>query len=105
MVGAFFFLHYCFASITAHTATLLPLFLPIAASMTSHSPLTWALLLAYSLGLTGILTSYASGQSPIYYSSGFITRRDFWLLGSVLGVIFFVVYLAIVVPWLAFLGV
>ena len=67
--------------------------------------MAWALLLAYPLGLLGILTTYASGQAAVYYGSGFITRREFWVLGFVFGVFFFVVYIAIIVPWLAFLGI
>ena len=65
----------------------------------------WALLLSYSLGLCGALTAYAAGQNVIYYGSGFISRRDFWVLGAVLGVVFMTVYLAIIVPWLTFLGI
>jgi L-tartrate/succinate antiporter len=104
IVGVFFVLHYFFASITAHTATLLPVFLGVAVSITDISPTRWALLLGYSLGLTGILTFYASGQSVIYYASGYITRRAFWTLGLVMGALYLGVYLAIIVPWLAFLG-
>lgn len=62
-------------------------------------------MLAYSLGLMAILTSYASGQNPIYYGSGYIARRHFWLLGFLLGVAFFAVFMVIIVPWLAWLGV
>jgi L-tartrate/succinate antiporter len=105
VVGTFFFLHYFFASITAHTASLLPVFLGIAVAIPGLSPTRWALLLAYSLGLMGVLTNYAAGQSVIYYGSGFIARRDFWVLGFVLGAIYLVAYLVIINPWLAFLGV
>ena len=104
LVGTFFVLHYFFASITAHTATLLPVFLGVAATITAISPTRWALLLGYSLGLTGILTFYASGQSVVYYASGYMTRRDFWVLGGVMGAIFIGVYLLLIVPWLSFLG-
>jgi di/tricarboxylate transporter len=37
--------------------------------------------------MIGILTPYASGQNAVYYGSGFIKRRDFWVLGFVLGVV------------------
>src|SRR5688572_5691552 len=104
IVGTFFVLHYFFASITAHTATLLPVFLAVAITITAISPTRWSLLLGYSLGLTGVLTFYASGQSVIYYASGYISRRDFWVLGFVMGVMFLGVYLIIITPWLAFLG-
>ena len=105
LLGAFFFLHYFFASLTAHTATLLPVFLGIAIKIPIISPMAWALLLAYASGLQGILTPYASGQCAVYFGSGYITRRAFWAFGLILGVIFFAGYMAITVPWLAFLKV
>lgn len=105
LVGAFFFLHYFFASITAHTATLLPVFLGIAIKIPILSPVAWALLFAYTLGLIGILTPYASGQNAVYFGCGYISRRNFWVLGLILGVIFFAIYVAIIVPWLAFLKI
>ena len=105
LVGAFFFSHYLFASITAHTATLYAVFLAVAVQTNATSPKAWAMMLSFSLGLMAILTSYASGQNPIYYGSGYIARRHFWALGFVLGVGFFAVYIAIIIPWLAWLGV
>jgi L-tartrate/succinate antiporter len=105
LVGAFFFIHYFFASITAHTATLYAVFLAVAVQTGAASPKAWAMMLGYALGMMSILTSYASGQNPIYYGSGYITRRHFWLLGFVLGVSFFTVYMAMIVPWLAWLGI
>jgi L-tartrate/succinate antiporter len=105
VVATFFFLHYFFASITAHTATLFPLFLAVAIKIPVVSPVAWALLLAYPLGMIGVLTPYASGQNAVYYGSGYIKPRDFWVLGLVLGVIYMVVYLSIIVKWLGYLGV
>jgi L-tartrate/succinate antiporter len=105
LVGAFFFLHYFFASLTAHAAALFPVFLGIAIKIPGVSPVGWALLLGYSIGLMGILTSYASGQVAIYYGSGYIKRRDFWVLGFIMSVVFFLVYVAIIVPWLAYLQI
>jgi L-tartrate/succinate antiporter len=105
LVGTFFFLHYFFASITAHTAALLPVFLTVAVTIPGLSPMAWALLLVYAFGLMSILTPYAAGQNPIYYGSGYISRRSFWTLGFTLGIVFLVVYLVMVLPWLSWLGV
>jgi L-tartrate/succinate antiporter len=104
LVGAFFFLHYLFASATAHTSALLPVFLAIAAQVPGLSPRAGALLLAYSLGLMGILTPYGGGAAPRNDGRGDLRSRDFWLLGLILGFVFFLVYVAIVIPWIAFLG-
>jgi L-tartrate/succinate antiporter len=105
LVGVYFFLHYFFASITAHAASMLPVFIGIAVTIPGLSPKAWALLLAYPLGLMGVLTTYTAGHNPIYYGSGYITRQAFWGLGLTLGVFFLIVYLAIAVPWLRYLGV
>jgi len=104
LVGAFFFLHYLFASTSAHTSALLPVFLAVASQIPGLSPTAGALLLAYPLGLIGILTPYGIGPSPIYYGGGYIPGRDFWIFGLILGLIFFLVYIAIAIPWLAFLN-
>ena len=104
LVGVYFFLHYFFASITAHAASMLPVFIGIAVMIPGLSAKTWALLLAYPLGLMGVLTTYTAGHNPIYYGSGYISRQAFWGLGIVLGVFYLVTYLAIAVPWLRYLG-
>jgi L-tartrate/succinate antiporter len=105
LVSVYFFLHYFFASITAHAASMLPVFIGIAIMIPGLSAKEWALLLAYPLGLMGVLTTYTAGHNPIYYGSGYITRQAFWGLGITLGVFFLIVYLAIAVPWLRYLGV
>ena len=103
LVGSFFLLHYLFASITAHTSALLPVFLTVGVTIPGVSKLGVTLLLGYALGLFGIISPYGTGASPIYYSAGYIQRKDFWLYGLILGIIFFVAEVAITIPWLAYL--
>jgi L-tartrate/succinate antiporter len=105
LVGTFFLLHYLFASVTAHVSALFQVFLAVAITIPGTSHATWALLLSYPLGLMGILTPYGTGPSPIYYGCGYIKSREFWILGLLLGLIFFVVYLLIELPWLTFLKI
>lgn len=100
LVSAFFLLHYLFASLTAHVSALFQVFLAVAIKIPGVSPVTWALLLAYPLGLMGILTPYGTGPSPIYYGCGYVKGKDFWILGGIMGVVFFLVYGLIEVPWL-----
>lgn len=96
----FFFIHYMFASLTAHTTALLPVVLATAMTVPDMSMKTIALLLCGTLGLMGILTPYATGPSPIYYGCGYITRKEYWVLGSVFGFIFIAVYLLVGYPYL-----
>jgi L-tartrate/succinate antiporter len=105
LVSAYYFMHYFFASITAHSASMLPVFLGVAVMIPGVAPKHWGLLLSYPLGLMGVLTTYTGGMNPIYYGSGYISRRAFWGLGFVLGVFYLATYLAIAVPWLSFRGV
>ena len=105
LVAAFYYLHYGFASITAHTATLFPVFLGVALESDVASPKAWVMLLGYSLGLMSILTPYGAGQMPVFAGSGYITRRDFWLLGFVVGTAYLAVDLLILIPWLRYLGI
>jgi L-tartrate/succinate antiporter len=101
LVLLFFFVHYMFASLTAHTTALLPVFLATALTVPNMPIKTLALLLCGTLGLMGILTPYATGPSPIYYGSGYISRKEYWLLGAGFGVLFIVVYLAVGYPYLS----
>jgi L-tartrate/succinate antiporter len=53
----------------------------------------------------GILTPYAAGPSPIYFGSGYIKSRDFWVFGAILGAAYLATLILIGVPWLRLLGV
>ena len=100
LVAVFFFVHYLFATISGHATALLPLFLVVAVNVPGLSAKGWALALAYTFGLMGILTPYATGPSPVYYGCGYISRTEFWILGFVVGSVFLGTYLLIGVPWL-----
>ena len=102
LVAIFFFIHYMFASLTAHTAATLPVILAAGAAVPGMPVKVFALLLCYSLGLMGIITPYATGPGPVYFGSGYISRKDFWLQGFILGLVFLIFLLGIGVPWLLF---
>ena len=104
LVTVFFVAHYMFASLTAHTTALLPVFLVAGLAIPGVPPRSLALLLCYAIGLMGVLTPYATGPAPIYFGSGYITRREFWLLGALFGAVFLVVLLTLGGTWLRALG-
>ncbi len=88
LLVVFFVIHYMFASLTAHATALLPVMLATGMAMPGMPVRTFAMLMVFSLGLMGVLTPYATGPAPVYFGSGYIPRRDFWLLGLVFGLIF-----------------
>lgn len=96
----FFVIHYMFASITAHVTAILPVFLAAGMAVPGLPVPIYALLLCFTLGIMGIITPYATGPSPVYFGSGFISRKHFWILGTVFGAIFLVALLVIGTPWL-----
>jgi L-tartrate/succinate antiporter len=100
LVSFFFLIHYMFASLTTHTMAVLPALLAAGAAVPGMPVRMLALLLVYSIGLMGVITPYATGPAPVYFGSGFIPRRDFWILGLVFGLIYLTALLAIGIPWL-----
>jgi len=100
LVAIFFVVHYMFASLTAHTTAILPVILAAGCSVPGLPIRAFALLLCYSLGVMGVITPYATGPAPVYFGSGYVSRRDFWILGLIFGAIFLIALLGIGVPYL-----
>ncbi|MCK4922290.1 MAG: DASS family sodium-coupled anion symporter [Bacteroidales bacterium] len=100
MLLIFYFIHYLFASSTAHVTALLALFLVAGRSIPGIDFPLLTYLLLYSLGLMGILTPYATGASPIWYGLGYIESKTFWKLGAVFGIIFIAVLILVGIPWI-----
>jgi len=101
LVILFFVLHYFFASTTAHTTALLPLFMATAAPLVPPEMLPkLALMLAGSLGLMGIITPYATGPSPIWYGAGYINQARWWTLGAIFGGLYLAAMIGVTVFYL-----
>jgi len=98
-VAVFFVIHYLFASLTAQTTALMPVFLLAVISVPGVPARAAALLLGYSLGLMGVLNPYATGPAPIWYGSGYISTKDFWRLGAIMGAIYLGLLLVVGVPY------
>jgi L-tartrate/succinate antiporter len=94
-----FFAHYMFASITAHVTAMLPVLLAVGSTIPDMNMQQLAQLLCLQLGIMGIITPYGTGPSPVYYGSGYLPAADYWRMGAIFGVIFFVVFTALSVPW------
>ena len=70
LITVYFFSHYLFASITAHVTAMMPIMIEIGARSPGVPVEEFAMLLAFSHGLMGILTPYASTSGPVYLGSG-----------------------------------
>ena len=76
----------------------LPVFLAAGMAVPGLPVPIYALLLCFTLGIMGIITPYATGPSPVYFGSGFVSRKHFWILGTVFGAIFLIALLVIGTP-------
>ena len=94
----FYFTHYLFASVTAHTTAMLPVILTVGSTIPGMPMEPFALMLVLTLGIMGILTPYRTAPSPVYFGSGYLPAADYWRLGAIFGVIYIVVFLVIGVP-------
>jgi L-tartrate/succinate antiporter len=103
IIGVFFIAHYMFASLTAHATALLPVFLAAVVAIPDLPIRVVALGLSYTLGLMGIISPYATGSAPLYYGSGYIGHRDFWMFGAMFGGLYLVTVLVIELPYLVLL--
>jgi L-tartrate/succinate antiporter len=99
LIAVFFFAHYMFASVTAHTTAMLPVMLAVGATIPAMPMREYALLLCLTIGIMSVLSPYASGVNPVYYGSGYLPTRDFWRLGGIFGLIYITVFLAVSIPW------
>ncbi len=99
LVAVFFYIHYLFASSTAHTAAVLPVFLAAVLTIKGLPVRAVTMMLVYSLGLLGVISPYATGPAPIWYGSGYIPTKDFWRMGFIMGFIYLAVLLAVGLPY------
>lgn len=89
MLIASFFLHYFFASLTAHAVALFPIFIAFSVKFISPEQLsTFLILFSGTLGIMGIITPYGTGPSPIWYGSGYISQGRWWFLGAIFGTLY-----------------
>jgi L-tartrate/succinate antiporter len=100
LVLIFYVTHYLFASVTAHATAMLPVMLTVGSTIPGMPMKPFALMLALTLGIMGILTPYGTGPSPVYFGSGYLPAADYWRLGAIFGAIYIVVFLLIGVPFL-----
>ncbi|CEF97688.1 Sodium/sulphate symporter [Ostreococcus tauri] len=99
----YFFLHYFFASQSAHVGALYPAFLTLLLAAGVPPPLA-ALSLAFNTNNMGGLTHYASGQAAVYYGSGEISLRKLWKQGLYMSAVNFAIYGTVGMAWWKVIG-
>lgn len=100
---AYLYLHYGFASMTAHVTALYPGFLT-AALVAGAPPLVAALLLAYFSNLNASLTHYGTGSAPIFFGAGYVTQGTWWRLGFLISLLNGAIWIGLGLLWWKVLG-
>ena len=98
LIAAYTYIHYAFASMTAHITALYPAFLLLAVGA-GAPPMVAALALAFFSNLNASLTHYGTGPAPIFFGSGYVRLETWWRVGFFVVGFHFVVWLGLGLLW------
>ncbi|MBA2961967.1 MULTISPECIES: anion permease [Ramlibacter] len=103
VAAVYLYIHYFFASATAHISALFPL--ALALMIGGGVP---ALPAAIGLGvlsnLNGCLTQYGIGSGPVMFGAGYVTQKEWWKAGFIMSVLYLVVWTTVGPLWWKLLG-
>jgi DASS family divalent anion:Na+ symporter len=103
LVLAYTYVHYGFASMTAHITALYPAFLLLAIANGAPA-LVAALAFAFFSNLNASLTHYGTGPAPIFFGSGYIAQTTWWRVGFFVVLFQLFVWLGIGLLWWRLIG-
>jgi DASS family divalent anion:Na+ symporter len=94
----YFYIHYFFASTTAHITVLLPTFLVLFVNAGVPGALA-ALILSFLSTLSAGLTHFGLSSSPIFFGAGYMKTKDWWYIGLVTSVLYLLIWIFIGGAW------
>ena len=94
----YFYAHYLFASITAHLLSMFPPFLAVL--LTKGAPIgmmvfAFACFANFSAGLT----NYGTTPTPMFFSQGYSSLRQWWTIGFVVSLVNIAVWMTVGFGW------
>ena len=104
LVASYCYIHYAFASMTAHITALYPGFLA-AALAAGAPPMLAALPLAYFSSLDAAMTHYGTGSAPVFFNAGYVRQGDWWRYGFVISLINLAIWMGIGPLWWKLVGI
>jgi DASS family divalent anion:Na+ symporter len=99
----YYYAHYGFASITAHSTAMFTPFLVVILAA-GAPPWVAALLLAYGSNLMASVTHYGTTPGPIYFGANYVPQWTWWRLGFVISVANLIVLCTVGPLWWKLLG-
>lgn len=103
LVLVYFYAHYGFASITAHSTAMYPAFLAVILAA-GAPPFVAVALLAFSSNLMASLTHYGTTPAPIFFGAGYVKQRTWWWIGFVASVPNLLIWIVSGFLWWKLLG-
>ncbi|EJM65170.1 anion transporter [Pseudomonas sp. GM49] len=97
------YIHYFFASATAHISALFPLCMALMVAA-GIPPFTAAVALGILSSVNGCLTQYGIGSGPVMFGAGYVTQGEWWKTGFLMSVIYMVIWLVVGPLWWQLLG-
>ncbi len=97
------YLHYAFASMSAHVGAVYAAFLTVAIAA-GAPPLLAALMLGCETGIMGGLTHYATGSAPIFFGANYITQAEWWKVGFIVSISNMICFVGIGMLWWKVIG-
>lgn len=103
LVLAYYYIHYFLTSVLVHIQAF---FIPFALVLVGlgASPLVTTMLLALLTCVSPATTHYGTGTASIYFSTGFLTQREWWRIGFLISVFEILVYVVVGLGWWKLLG-
>ncbi len=103
IVLVYFFSHYIFASATAHVAAMYAALLGVGVAV-GIPPMLLAMMLGFLGSIYGVLTHYGHGPAPVFFGSGYVDLKSWWLRGLEIGIVLLVIYMGLGGIWMKVLG-
>lgn len=99
----YYYVHYFFASNTAHASAMYAPFLAVALALGSP-PVLAALAFGYLNGLSAAVTHYGNAAAPVLFAGGHVPLMTWWKVGGVVSVVNLMIWLTVGSVWWRTLG-
>lgn len=99
----YFYSHYLFASLSAHTTALYPALIAVIVGA-GAPPVLGAIALGCIGNFCSCLTHYGNGVGPIYFGAGYLSQGTWWKIGFIMSLVYLFIWLVIGFGWWKVIG-
>ncbi len=99
----YMYVHYGFASMTAHISAMYAAFAAVAVAA-GAPPMLAALTLGFTANLCMALTHYSGTSSPVFFGPGFVPMKTWWRMGFIFSLISLAIWMSVGAVWWKVLG-